>query len=144
MIGSRRRARIALAALALAGAVHCDESDECNPADYGGGSQCGEEPGTYASCDYQSCIEGPFCSRDRYVIRELDCPAETPLCVQVARGVARCVAEDVGPCPVAGFVACEDAVTVLRCGDDGRLRRGACGLGSFCDEADPSFSGGCR
>ena len=116
--------------------------DECAPSDFGGGRQCGDEPGLYQSCDFNDCWEGPFCVQ-RWVISDVYCPSSAHECVQVAPGEIACVGEIIGACSTPGFVRCEDSLTMVSCREDGfgtlTLQRGPCAVGARCyDEAEDS------
>lgn len=122
--------------------------DECAPGDFGGGQACGEDEGSVRSCDFNECIEGPFCD-ERFVIRETYCPLVAPTCRQSAPGVVVCLGENIGSCAQEGFVRCDDAVTIIRCTPDERgqlfLSRGACDVGERCNGPEPpsTTSGSC-
>lgn len=121
--------------------VGCE--DECSPTDFGGGQQCGDEPGLYQSCRFNECLEGPFCV-ERWVIDDQYCASTAHNCVQLGPGETTCVGEIIGTCSTQGFVRCEDAFTMIYCGDDGFgalvLQRGVCAAGARCyDLHESSF-----
>lgn len=125
----------------LLGAVLAGCDDECSPEDFGGGSECGPEVGSYQTCRFADCLEG-WCT-ERWYVDEQFCPSTAPTCRQLARGLVGCFGEGLGPCSAAGFVRCEDLVTEISCVDDGAgglvLSRGTCAVGARCH--DPRYEG---
>ena len=71
---------------------------------------------------------------ERWVIDDQYCPSTAHECVQVSPGQTACVGEVLGSCGQPGFVRCEDAFTMIWCGDNGFravvLQRGICAAGA--------------